>query len=43
MAIMQYDGNFMIYKGRNRFNRKPLWTSNTNVKGDYFMFQNDAI
>jgi hypothetical protein len=26
---MQYDGNFMVYKGVNRFSRKPLWTSNT--------------
>jgi hypothetical protein len=42
MAIMQYDGNFMVYKGVNRFSRKPLWTSNTNVKGDYFIFQNDG-
>ena len=43
MAIMQYDGNFVLYKGLNRFNRKPLWSSHTSSgKGEYLIFQKNG-
>lgn len=43
MAIMQDDGNFVIYKG-NKESGIPIWSTLTQdpYKGEYFVFQNNG-